>query len=212
MIDCTEHYEHISDEKDAWELAWVHFNGHAARGYYDLFLKNNGRENIFRVRDTEQWNNLLEQILEVQKDRNPQAELYCGELLLRLMNQIISCVFSVADVENEEEKQVVCRLREFLNGQYASSDILQRIEAELKADIHSLSLKFARQYGISIEEYINNRRLNAAKELLRFSIKPVEEVASEAGIGDRAALQQMFRKNEGMTAEEYRAKWAQWIR
>ena len=63
-----------------------------------------------------------------------------------------------------------------------------------------------------MEEYISSRRFNAAKELLRFSIKPVEKVAKEAGIGDMIVMQQMFRENEGMTAEEYRAKWAQWVR
>lgn len=70
---------------------------------------------------------------------------------------------------------------------------------------------FAQHYGISIDEYVDNRRLNAAKELLRFSVKPVAQVAAASGIGDVAAMQQMFREKEGMSAEEYREKWAQWI-
>ena len=212
LIDCMEHYEHISDADDAWRLGWVHFNGLAARGYYDLFMKNNSESNVFSVRNLDWWNDMLGKILEVQKDRKPQAELYCGELLLQLVNQIISCVFNAAVVENEQEKQTASWLRELMNEQYAEPDILQRIEAESGEDIYSLRENFAKQYGISIEEYISNRRFNAAKELLRFSIKPVKEVALESGIGDMIALQQMFRENEGMTAEEYRAKWAQWIR
>lgn len=212
LIDCMEHYEHISDAEDAWKLAWVHFNGHAARGYYELFMKNNSESNIFSVRNLDWWNDMLAKILEVQKDRKLQAELYCGELLQQLVNQIISCVLNAAIVENEQEKQAANLLRELMNEQYAEPDILQRIEAEFGEDIHTLGVKFAKWYGISIEEYVSNRRFNAAKELLRFSIKPVEEVASESGIGDIIALQQMFRENEGMTAEEYRAKWAQWIR
>ena len=71
---------------------------------------------------------------------------------------------------------------------------------------------FLPTYGISIEEYISNRRYNLAKELLRFSIKSVEQIAEETGIGDMVVLQQMFRENESVTAEEYRKKWAGWVR
>lgn len=212
LIDCMEHYEHISDAEDAWRLAWVHFNGHAARGYYELFMKNNSEKNVFSVRDIDWWNDKLGEILDVQKDRKLQAELYCGELLQQILNQIINCVFNATVIENEEENQATIQLRELMNEQYAEPDILHRIEVELGEDIRALSMKFAKRCGISIEEYISNRRFNAAKELLRFSIKPVEKVASESGIGDMIVLQQMFRENEGMTAEEYRAKWAHWIR
>lgn len=71
---------------------------------------------------------------------------------------------------------------------------------------------FKNAYGISIEEYISRRRYNAAKELLRFSVKPMEEVAMESGIGDLISMQQMFIQNDGMSADEYRRKWAGWIR
>lgn len=71
---------------------------------------------------------------------------------------------------------------------------------------------YEQYYGIHIDEYVDNRRLNAAKELLRFSIKPVAEVAAVSGIGNEAVMQRMFQEKEGMSAEEYRQKWAQWIR
>ena len=89
---------------------------------------------------------------------------------------------------------------------------MQNLETVFREDVKELGEIFYRHFGISMEEYISNRRFNAAKELLRFSIKPIKTVALESGIGDIIMLQQMFRENEGMTAEEYRAKWAQWIR
>ena len=78
--------------------------------------------------------------------------------------------------------------------------------------IAELNELFVMQYGIAMEEYLNNRRFNAAKELLRFSIKPVDVIATESGIGDVIILQKMFGDKENMTAEEYRSKWAAWIR
>lgn len=212
LIDCMEHYEHISDEQDAWSLAWVHFNGHGAKGYYELFKKCNRDENVFRGGDIAQWDGIIGELLAAQKERNFQAELRCGELLLELLNRIINSVSDGAVLNSEQEKQALGELREYLNEQFAERDILALLEKNFGEDLKSLGKSFLNKFGISVEEYISSRRFNAAKELLRFSIKPVEEIAKEAGIGDMIVMQQMFRENEGMTAEEYRAKWAQWIR
>lgn len=212
LIDCMEHYEHISDEHKAWTLAWVHFNGHGAKGYYELFKRYNKNGNVFSGANTEQWDLVIGEILLRQKDRNLRSELMCGELLVNLLNRIIDSVSSLDMVESEQEKQIANELREKLNNQYADAEILKKLEKTFGQSTKELGEIFRRQYGISMEEYISNRRFNAAKELLRFSIKPIEEVAAESGIGDMIAMQQMFRENEGMTVEEYRAKWAQWIR
>lgn len=212
LIDCMEHYEHISDEEDAWALSWVHFNGKAARGYFELFMENNDNQNIFSEKDIEWWKNLLSELLKVQQDRNLQAELYCGELLQKLMNHIINCVLNSAFAENEKERNLVNKVRELINIHYAKPDVMQMVENKTRKKIDVLEPIFSKWFGISIEKYVNNRRFNAAKELLRFSIKTVEEVTLESGISNVAALQREFQENEGMTAEEYRAKWAQWIR
>lgn len=212
LIDCKEHYEHISDEKNAWKLAWVHFNGYSARGYYDLFIKCNNNSNVFSCDNVTLWNDRIGELLVTQKARNFQAELSCGDLLMQLLNCIIDTVLNVTVLENEQEKQSIAELREQLNELYANVTVLQIIEKNFGEEIKLLSEKFSRQFGISIEEYVSNRRFNAAKELLRFTIKPVEMVAIESGIGDINTMQQMFRENEGVSAEEYREKWAQWIR
>ena len=99
-----------------------------------------------------------------------------------------------------------------MNRKYIDEDILQHLKSEYDIEINQLNEMFISQYGITIEEYVDNRRFNAAKELLRFSIKPVETVAKESGLRDVITLQKMFDDKEGMTAEEYRAKWAAWIR
>ena len=63
-----------------------------------------------------------------------------------------------------------------------------------------------------MRDYILNRRFNAAKELLRFTIQPMNEVIAESGIGNEDLFYQLFKENERMTPEEYRKNWAQWIK
>lgn len=212
LIDCMEHFEHISDEQEAWKLGWAHFNGRSARGYYNLFLKYNKDANVFTVPDAGKWEELIEKLLARQKERNLQAELECGELLQHLLNRVIESVTDLDAAASEEEKATANAIREQINASYADAGVLKELEQSFEMPAGDLNSRFRRYFGITLEEYISNRRFNAAKELLRFSIKPIGEVAAESGIGDLISMQQMFRDNEGMSAEEYRAKWAAWIR
>lgn len=211
LIDCMKHYEHISDEKEAWKLAWVHFNGNAARGYYELFKKYHGSD-IFRSSDTEGWNAAIGRLLEKQNDKSLTAEFYCGEVLLHLLNTLIESVADDEVVAGEGRRQLANEVREYLNDRYADNNVLEETEKTFGQKVTELDAGFNKYFGISIAEYISNRRLNAAKELLRFTIKPIEQVAGESGIGDCSVMQQLFVEKEGLTAEEYRAKWAAWIR
>ena len=212
LIDCMEHYEHISDEKEAWRLAWVHFNGRAAREYYNLFLKFNGNHCVFHTNTFEIWSKLLQDLREKQREKSFLAELQSGELLLHLMNCVIECVANPAIIESQKSKERANEIRQMLNEEFTQNNILPMLQETFAEPVAALNKLFAGAYGISIEEYIGNRRYNFAKELLRFSIKSVEQITKESGIGDMIVLQQMFRENEGVTAEEYREKWAGWVR
>jgi len=40
----------------------------------------------------------------------------------------------------------------------------------------------------------------------------VKEIVDESGIGNDDLFRRLFQDGEGMTAEEYRMKWAQWVK
>lgn len=212
LLDCREHYEHISNENDGWELAWVHYYGNTAQSFHRLFQKGNGRVPVFHVGDVEPWDQLIGQLLELQSDRSILAELRCGELLLHLQYRILQNLSDRGVLADEQGRQLVSGVREWLNEHYAEKDILQTVEREFSQKLEEIDRSYEQHYGIHIEEYVRSRRLNAAKELLRFSIKPMADVAEASGIGDEETMRRMFREKEGMSAEEYRQKWAQWIR
>lgn len=211
-IDCMEHYEHISDEEDAWKLAWVHFNGKSARAFYELFTKLNHFKSVFYIEDINEWLEIIKDIMACQREKSILSELVCGEQLIHLLNKAVKCVANATVLDSEQEKFAVADVREYINEQYAKKNVLELVSDEFGKTLADIGTAFRNAYGISLEEYISRRRYNAAKELLRFSVKPMEIVASESGIGDLIFMQQMFIQNEGMSADEYRKKWAGWIR
>ena len=131
---------------------------------------------------------------------------------MHLLTKAVRCAADFSVIKNKEEKFAVAEIREFVGEQYAEKNVLELVANEFGKTMDDIGAVFKNAYGISIEEYISRRRYNAAKELLRFSVKPMEEVAMESGIGDLISMQQMFIQNDGMSADEYRRKWAGWIR
>lgn len=212
FLDCMEHYEHISDEADGWELAWVHFNGHGARAYYELFAKHHGGCPVFRAAEPDAYKACILELLDYQQDRGVTAEISCGALLLTLIKQILADVMDAADVADESKTTQMSEVREFLNDNYAESDVLAALAEKYGQSADALDKVFQSLYGIGLEEYVWSRRFNAAKELMRFSVKALDEISCETGFQDTKMMQKQFIEKEGMSAEEYRMKWAQWIK
>ena len=90
--------------------------------------------------------------------------------------------------------------------------IMQQLAEKYEMGEEELDACFQKTYGITLRDYILNRRFTAAKELLRFTIKPVKEIVEESGIKNDDLFRRLFLDGEGMTAEEYRMKWAQWVK
>ena len=70
----------------------------------------------------------------------------------------------------------------------------------------SLELRFRAETGVPIGEAILDERLARAKDLLRTTSLPCEEIASACGICDASSLAHLFRRKFGASPSSFRAK------
>lgn len=212
FINCSNYYAHESSYENQWELIWVHFNGYGAEEYFRLFMEQNGWKNVFRPASMKGMQKYIGELMECQKDKDLEAELQSGEILLRLMN---SCIVSVRhqETDQQERHKIICKeIRENVNEKYQQGNLFETLAGKYGMEEEELDSCFQKAYGITLRDYILNRRFTAAKELLRFTVKPVKEIIGESGIGNDDLFRRLFQDGEGMTAEEYRMKWAQWVK
>lgn len=212
FIDCMEHYEHISEETDGWELAWVHFNGFAAKGYYNLFEKNTDGSQAFKAQNPSTFCDIVEKLMMCQEKKDLLSELYSGEYLLKLVNCIIEQVTDGRIIKQQENRSMLIDAREYINENYSDERVLCKLIEKVGVNNEELDESFSSFFGIGLNEYVWNRRLNGAKELLRFSVKSLKEISDETGIASVEIMKKMFLEKEKMSPEEYRKKWAQWVR
>ena len=67
-----------------------------------------------------------------------------------------------------------------------------------------LSASFKRQYGVNLLAYLNDLRINAAKELLRSTELSQREIAISCGFSNVTTMQRLFAKHAHCTPGQYR--------
>lgn len=225
FLDCRMHYEHKSSEEHPWELLWVHFNGSLPQACYPIFFEKNSKSPVLRPKTgLQSYQEIVERLMEQQKERELLAEMRSSQELSELM---MACIGDA--VQNAAANAPVgepCHgadggllrkedfegIREYINEHFGDAGMESALAIQYGVGQQELSQAFEKKYGIPLNAYIANRKFNKAKELLRFTIKPVEEIVVESGIGNEDTFRQLFLDNEEMTPEEYRRKWAQWIK
>lgn len=203
FLDCSKDYEHISNLENPWTLIWVHFHGKIAKDLYKLFEEKNNGSVVFRPCDTERTIQLLQNLMMLGEEYELIDELKAS---YQLMNLITNAIEDVSEGVRMED------VRGFIGENYATEDLINVIKQQFGIEESELKEQFKNSYGIDIMDYILNRRFTVAKELLRFTIKDIDTVIEESGIRNDFLFRQLFHDKEGMTAEEYRKKWAQWIK
>ncbi len=209
LINCADHYEHESSEANPWELSWVHFFGKSAVNFFNLFLKENNGANVFIPSETEGYVKMIENLMALCNDKSNMSEIYANETLTEMLTEIISDVESLSNKNCDIDVSLV---RTYINDNYTSGSVIDDIYAKVGADKAVIEEAFKDSYGITPDEYLKFRRLNVAKEMLRFTIESETDIARECGFEEYNDFIKLFVDAESMTPEIYRSKWAQWIK
>lgn len=96
---------------------------------------------------------------------------------------------------------------------WASEHLKEDLGVEALARRQSTSIRtlhrlFAEQTGTTPAEWVTQRRIRRAQELLERTRKPIESVAHEAGFGSATALRERFRAVVGTSPLAYRKAFA----
>jgi len=117
--------------------------------------------------------------------------------------------FRAAAYQNEADSshhdEVVAQAQQWLQSHLASPVSMERLAAQLRLTPRTLNRRFKRATGMTPLSYLQNLRINAAKELLRHSNLTVGDIAWQQGIQDVSYFSQLFRQHSGMSPLQYRA-------
>lgn len=205
FIDCKQPYAHITSD-DLWKLKWVHFNGQSMAEIYNKYLSRGG-EPVFTVEQNEKCIELLDDIFSIVSSEDYIRDMKINEKLASLLTLIMSKSWHPGKPQATQKRGELTNIKSWLDKKYTSKISLDELAKQFYIDKFYLSKIFKEEYGITINAYVSRKRITAAKQLLRFSSKTIEQISSEIGIHDTNYFTRLFKKIEGITPGEYRKMW-----
>lgn len=206
FINCLEEYSHESSQNDPWELSWVHFYGKEAAEIYRHYQEQGGHY-LFHPSDASPLIHALKNLFDEQDTKGTFFELKCHK---NLTDIVTACYLESASIQEEKSDSTygkILSIRSYLDEHFADDIDLDMLSRRFFISKFHLSREFKKITGITLGNYLNGRRINEAKRLLRFTQEPIGAIAAACGIPDVNYFTKVFSKYEAMTPSAYRKKW-----
>jgi AraC family transcriptional regulator len=105
-----------------------------------------------------------------------------------------------AGLANWQRERVTELLRENLDGGVRLADLAR----ECDLSVSHLARSFKASFGATCHQWLTERRIERAKELLALTNQPLADVATESGFGDQSAFTRTFHRLVGTTPLRWR--------
>lgn len=166
-----------------------------------LFLSNGieEREDIY--------SSLVEKVLEVNPKANPETlktlidriPRYSEEKLDAFadMLPIIAEYIEINDMMSDNNLSIAQMVKEYVKSNISKKITLADISYSLHCSTVTLTNHFKAEYGITIMEYVNEKRMNLARHFLLSGSYTVREIAERCGYSDTEYFSKCFKTYYG---------------
>ena len=158
---------------------------------------------VYKILDIEQMNSLFRMLERVYFERRPGWYAESMSMLYR----IISCLIDNS-LENPKEpytKSQIQRASEIVHLNLSKPDFnVEALASEMTLSRQAICNMFNRVYGMSPFRYIQQLRLEYAKNLLKESFYSISDIAYQCGYSSLYVFSRSFKAEEGVSPKEYR--------
>ena len=197
MLPGTRHTEHYSDISQPYSLFWLTVNPvglilhttewNPAKGY---------AQSPYRIGMKPAAASALWQCGSKTPVKRPRFHYLLMECLDECLEQGL---FNQMNYRDQVVEQVQNYLDEYFSRQLSLADLGKMFRYSPK----HLNMLFKKQTGIPLHQYLGNKRLEYAAELLRTTDCTIHDAALSAGIPDCLYFSRIFRKKYDISPSEY---------
>ena len=127
-----------------------------------------------------------------------------AELNAALEEAALSVTSKINSYNNRSIKLILRKAVEYLQAHYNEQVTLNEVAEHSYVSTYYISRMFKRELGKNFVDYLNEIRIEKAKELLKDIRYKTYEVAETVGIPDAHYFSRLFKKYVGVTPTEYR--------
>lgn len=203
-ISCVDYHRCQAAFNEKWEFYFLHFNGPNAKEYYEAYHRDYFQ--ILTLENGYAFANVMQTIADLHQKRNPLSEIMINYHITDLLTTLLvtSTVYKQPRLAFPDYLK---RIINYIDGHFREPLSLTELAAMENRNKFHLCREFKNYTGITLNEYIISTRLAYAKELLKYSTTPVNEIACQCGISNVSHFINLFKARENHTPLAYRKAW-----
>lgn len=200
LIDC--YTRHGYSTREGWKCLWCHFDGVTARHWYDSITQNFG--NVFSLPDPQPVMGKLYAIYETFSNGGVVREPLLSKYLTDILTAIL--LYTPLDAALGARLNAVEAAAAYISEHFAERLTVEGLAAMAGFSEYHFIRVFKGQTGFTPYEYLLNTRISNARYLLKNTALPVKEICFSTGFSGESSFCSAFRRIEGMTPAQYRAR------
>lgn len=123
--------------------------------------------------------------------------------MIRWVNFLLEKTFEY-EKEVKKSASLIDKINQYIHEHYTEDIGRNQIAAEFYLTPEYLAKLYKKRTGISLKTYINEYRIEKAKELLKSSDKSISDIAEAVGFDNFSYFSTMFKKFTGLTPKDYK--------
>lgn len=160
----------------------------------------------------------IRQIMELYSKKDITTEVLSAQLITSILTEFIlrrsagTGSASAADAHSPDDILIPPGIREaerYINRHFQEPLLMDDLARQLHVSKYHFIREFSRYVGSSPHEYQIELRLSYAKELLKYTDLPVNEIAERCGINQASHFINLFKSREHITPLQFRKSWKQ---
>lgn len=202
LIDCRRLHDYRTASPSGWSYRLAHFCGNAMTDYYAPVLSSGNV--VFHFDSGSQFDTLFTQLYETNRADALESELITNCILTQILTELLKTFPQFDRTRYPQRIRDICA---WLTEHCYEPLTVDEIAEHFSLSKYYLCREFRKHTGRTIFSYIEEGRLSAAKQFLRYSDLPIAAIAEYVGLQDLSTFGRAFRKVEGMSPSAYRKEW-----
>jgi len=197
LVDCF--HPHAYRSLHGCECLWLHFDGPVAREWYRHLVLV--QDHVFSLPDSSDALAALEEIFHIFHAGMSVREAAVSQLISGLLTALLpeSSTGNGAEASGLSGQAIT-----YINEHFSDPITVDSLAARCSVSTYHFIRQFKRETGLTPHRYLLNTRLNAAKYLLKNSRLSVKDICFRTGFSCESVFCSAFKREQGLTAQEYR--------
>jgi AraC-like DNA-binding protein len=209
LLDLTEPVEYGNEGPKPTQVLWMHLDG-ALMPHISREL-NADLDPVFRGLDGKALEAIFRDLIQLTArqpaDYEPRASALLAAMLTELFASRVEALplpdSGIDPARLSEPTRIALAM---IARYYMQPKTVKGLAAEIGLSRYHFARLFHRETGFTPSDYLNAYRLEAARNLLSTTDKPILQIARSVGIANMENFSKMFRQRHKLSPRAYRAK------